>query len=365
MRKLLFLLLGCAASAAAQEQGKTIEEIVARVNNEIITRSEYDKARTSAAEDVQQECKGCTQEELNAAVAEKQKNILRDLIDQSLLVQRGKDMGVSVETDVIKQLDQVRIQNKLDSMEELEKRVSAEGLNWEDFKNNIRNSILTRKVVSSEVGSHISIGNEEVAKYFEAHKKDFVLPEQVVLREILVSTQGKKESELPDLQKKAESYVKRVREGEEFGEMAKRFSDDKETAKQNGYLGEFQKGALAKELQDAVFKLKKNEITEVIPTKQGYLILQLLEHFDEGEQPLEKVRNRIMDALYGERIEPALRNYLKTLREQSYVVVKPGYVDTAGVTSGQIEEVSATPEQDKSKEGRKKFLLFGKRKTKS
>ena len=364
MRALGVFLCLVAAGAAAQEPGKVVEEIVARVNNEIITRSEYDRARATVAEDAQQECRGCTQDQLNNFIAEKQKNVLRDLIDQSLMVQRAKDMGISVETDVIKQLDQIRIQNNLSSMEDLEKAVSAQGLNWEDFKNNIRNGLLTRRVVSSEVGSHIIIGKEEVTKYYQAHQKEFVRPEQVVLREILVSTEGKKDAEIPDVQKKAENLLDRVRNGEDFGEIAKRFSDDKETAKQNGFLGEYQKGALAKELEDAVFKLKKNQTTDVIQTKQGFLILQMLEHYDEGEQPLQKVEPEIMDKLYGERMEPALRNYLKTLREQSYVIVKPGYVDAAGVPSSQIEEVSATPEQDKKKFGHKKFLLFGKRKEK-
>ncbi len=365
MNRLAVLLLFAAAGAAAQEQGKVVEEIVARVNNEIITRSEYERARASAAEDAQQECRGCGQEQLNTFIAEKQKNVLRDLIDQSLLVQRAKDMGVSVEPEVIKQLDQIRIQNNLSSMEDLEKAVSGQGLNWEDFKNNIRNGLLTRRVIGNEVGSHLSIGKEEIAKYYQEHQKEFVRREQVALREILVGTAGKSEAEILELQKKAENLLNRVRNGEDFGELAKRFSDDKETAKQNGFLGEYQRGALAKELEEAVFKLKKNQTTDVIQTKQGFLILQVLEHYDEGEQPLAKVEPEIMDKLYGERMEPALRNYLKTLREQSYVVVKPGYVDTAGVPNSQIEEVSATPEQDKKKLGHKKFLLFGKRKEKT
>ena len=97
------------------------------------------------------------------------------------------------------------------------------------------------------------------------------------------------DAEIPELQKKAENLLNRVRNGEDFGELAKRFSDDKETAKQNGFLGEYQRGALAKELEEAVFKLKKNQTTDVIQTKQGFLILQVLEHYDEGEQPLAKV----------------------------------------------------------------------------
>jgi peptidyl-prolyl cis-trans isomerase SurA len=341
--------------------GKTVEEIIARVNNEIITLSEYEKARQTAEEDAKQECQGrCAPEQLQTNIEDRQKNTLRELIDQSLLVQRGKDMGMNVEADVIKQLDQIRIQNKLESMEALEKAVTSEGINWEDFKNNIRNHILQQKVISSEVGSHISIGEDEVKKYYDAHKSEFVRPEEVALREIEVSTQGKSPDELPALKKKAETALKRVQDGEDFAEIAKRYSDSS-TKDQGGFLGVYKRGELAKELEDKVFNMKRNELTDVLETKQGYLILQVLEHYDEGQQPLDKVRSEISDKLYSARLEPAMRDYLKTLREQSYVIIKPGYQELAGPGSSEIQEVSAMPEVSKQKKGHKKFLLFGKR----
>ena len=342
--------------------GKVVEEIIARVNNEIITRSEYEKSLNSADEEIRQDCAGkCTPEQLHAELEERKKTALRDLIDQSLLVQRGKDMGISVETDVVKQLDQIRQQNKLASMDELEKAVSSQGLNWEDFKNNIRNKILTQKVVGQEVGSHISIGESDSKKYYDAHKSEFVRPEQVALREIIVVTEGKKDTE--DLKKKAETALKRVKDGEDFSEIAKRLSDGT-TKEQGGYIGTFKRGELAKQLEEVVFKMKRNELTDVMETKQGFLILQVLEHYDEGEQPFEKVKNEISDRLYNEKLEPAVREYLKTLREQSYVVIKPGYAELAGGGNSEIQEVNATPEAiKKKKQGHKKFLLFGKRKT--
>src|SRR6266404_6257634 len=342
--------------------GKTVEEIIARVNNEIITRTEYDKARQTAEEDAKQECQNrCTPEQLQTDIEDRQKHTLRDLVDQSLLVQRGKDMGLSVEADVIKKLDSIRIENKLASMEELEKAVAGTGMNYEDFKNNIRNTLLTQKVIGNEVGSHINISDDEVNKYYEAHKSEFVGPEQVALREIVVSTEGKKPEELPDLKKKAETALKRVQDGEDFGEIAKRLSDGS-TKAQGGFLGQYKHGELSKELEDKVFKMKRNELTDVIENKQGYLVLQVLEHYDEGIQSLSKVKGRIMDELYSARMEPAMREYLKTLREQSYVVIKPGFQDIAGGGGTEIQEVSATPEATKAaKRGHKKFLLFGKR----
>jgi len=346
---------------ANPDSGKTVEEIIARVNNEIITRSEYDKARQAAEEEAKTECQNrCTPEQLQIAIEDRQKNTLRDLVDQSLLVQRAKDMGVSVEPELIKRLDAIRTENKLASMEELEKAVSGQGMNWEDFKSNIRSTLLTQRVISSEVGSHVTISDEEVTKYYEAHKSEFVRPEQVALREIVISTEGKKPEDLPDLKKKAETALKRVQDGEDFGAIAKRLSDGS-TKSQGGFLGIYKRGELSKELEDKVFKMKRNELTEVMETKQGFLVLQVLEHYDEGEQALAKVKNEIMDKLYSGRMEPAMREYLKTLREQSYVVIKPGFQDIAGGGGSEIQEVSATPEVSKQKKAHKKFLLFGKK----
>jgi len=335
--------------ATTGENGRIVEEIIARVNNEIITKTDYDKALATAVDDAKQECENhCTPQQLEASIEERRKNALRDLIDQSLLVQRGKDMSISVETEVIKQLDQIRIGNKLPDMESLEKAVTAQGLNWEDFKNNIRNHLITQKVIGQEVGSHITIAESEAKKFYEEHKGEFIGPEGVALREIVVSTEGKKESELPDLKKKAETALKRVDDGEDFSEIAKRMSDGS-TKDQGGYLGTYKRGELAKLIEDKVFSMKRNQLTGVMETKQGYLILQVMEHYDEGQQSFEKVKDKIMNALYEERMQPALRTYLKTLREQSYVVIKPAYVDVAGGGNSEIQEVSATPEQSKDK----------------
>jgi peptidyl-prolyl cis-trans isomerase SurA len=342
--------------------GRVVEEIIARVNNEIITQSEYEKAKVAAADEAKQDCQGhCTPEQLQIAIEDRQKNALRDLIDQSLLVQRGKDMGLSVEPDVIKKLDQIRIQNNINSMEDLEKAVSGQGVNWEDFKNNIRNGVLTQRVISSEVGSHITIGHDEIEKYYNEHKAEFVRPEQVALRSIEINTEKKSPEEIVELKKKAETTLKRIKDGEDFGEMAKRFSDGS-TAKQGGFLGVYKRGELSKELEDVVFKMRKNDITDVMDTKQGFLILQVLEHYDEGEQTLAKVEPEITDKLYNARLEPAMREYVKTLREQSYVVIKPGFQDMAGGGNSEIQEVSATAEASKkSKKAHKKYGLFGKK----
>jgi peptidyl-prolyl cis-trans isomerase SurA len=323
-----------------KEKGKTrvVEEIVARVNNEIISLSDLDRSLAGVQEDARQECPACTPAQLDAAVKEKQQNSLRDLIDQSLLVQKGKDLNINVEPDVVKQMDRIRQQNKLKDMDEFEEALRKAGIVLEDYKTQIRNQILTKEVIGKEVGSRILIGRDEVQKYYDAHRKDFVRPEMVQLREFFLSTEKKSEDEIPKIEEKAKGWLARFKKGDDFEELAKRYSEGT-TAKDGGELGGFERGQLSKELEDLVFKMKHKEITDVIRTKTGFLILQVEERFEAGEQPLDKVEGEIQNRLYYQRMQPELRKYLAHLREESYVVVKPGYTDSAAVASTPIVEV--------------------------
>jgi peptidyl-prolyl cis-trans isomerase SurA len=337
----------------AQSKGIVVEEIVARVNNDAITLSDVLKADQSLHEEIVHDCPGCSPSKVDEVYKEKQKDLLRDLIDQALLTERAKDMGLSVETDVIKRLDELRKQNNIASMEDMEKEVEKQGLSWEDLKTQIRNNLLTQEVIRREVGSHINIPNDEVKKYYDEHQKDFVRPEQVTLAEIFLSTEGKSPEEISSVEKKAEDLRNRVVKGEDFNEIAKHFSEGS-TGKDGGPLGTFERGQLDKQLEDAVFKMDKGQMTPVIQTKSGFEVLKVEAHYEAGLQPQDKVENEIMNRLYAQRMQPTMREYLGQLREQSYVMVKPGYTDSAAVAGASvIQEVAPTPDAADAKKKKK------------
>ena len=352
-----------AGTLAAQTKSVIVEEIVARVNNDVITREDLDRARKSLISEAQDECQNCTPEQVNTQVAAKEKNLLRDLIDQSLLVQRAKDANINVDAEVIKRLDAIRQQYKFPDMETLEKEVTKTGQDFEDFKNQIKNQLLTQEVIRKEVGSRIIISHEDVVKYYDSHKQEFVRPETVVLREIFVSTENKPAADVPVLRKKAENLRDRVmKNGDDFGELAKRFSDSP-TAQQGGELGSFERSKLDPNISDKVFALNRGQMTDIIETKTGFEILQVRERYDAGEQPLEKVEPEISNHLYEQKMEPGMRAYLQTLREDSYLQVKPGYTDTAAVASQPIEEVAVTPDKDDKKKSGRRFGVLPKKKS--
>jgi peptidyl-prolyl cis-trans isomerase SurA len=355
-------LLFTAGTLIAQTKNVVVEEVIVRVNNEIITREDLARSRAALDAEAQDECEKCTPEQVQSLAATKQKDLLRDLIDQSLLTQRAKDSGIKVDTDVVKRLDAIRVQLKLPDMDALEREANKSGQDYEELKNQIRNQLLQQEVIRKEVGGRIIIGHEEIAKYYEEHKDEFVRPETVVLREIFVTTDGKPASEIPELRKKADNLRDRVlKNGDDFGELAKRFSDSP-TAQQSGDLGTFGRAQLDPKIAERVFALNRGQMTEVIETKTGFEILQVQERYQAGVQPLAKVEPEIMSHLYSERMQPALRAYLTTLRADSYVMIKPGYADTAAINSEPIEEVAATPDKaDSKKKSGRKFGIFPKK----
>jgi peptidyl-prolyl cis-trans isomerase SurA len=357
---LLFLVFGALALADT-----VIEEIVARVNSDIITRTELQRGREQFINEMKERYGA----QANDKIAEKEKDSLRDLIDQQLLIQKGKDLGITADTEVIKRLDDMRKQMNLESMEDLEKAAEEQGVSFEDFKQNLRNQIVTQQVIGREVGSKIQITQKEAEQFYDQHKSELERPEQVRLSEILVSTgpkqqpaaQGQNEStppaapseeEIAAAEQKAGQLLASIKQGGSFEDVAKKSSDGP-TAAQGGDLGYFKRGTLAKELEDKTFAMKGGEVSDVIRTKQGFIVLKVTEHQQAGIPPYKEVEPRVQEAIYMRKLEPALRAYLTKLREEAYIDIKAGYVDT-GASPNQTKPIMTTASTTESKEKKKK-----------
>ena len=353
----LFSLALLVASVASYGDDQVIEEIVARVDNQIITHSEYLRSEEELRKEAQQ------QDPVNAEriVADREKDVLRDLIDQQLLLAKGKELGITADTELVKKLDQMRKDMNLESMEDLEKAAQTQGVSFEDFKQNLRNQIITQQVIGREVGSRITIGKEDEENFYQEHQSDLDQPEMVRLSEILVSTEKKPNDSrdeaaiLAAAQEKANHLLEEIKKGAKFEDVAKKNSDGP-TAAQGGDLGEFKRGTLAKELEDKVFAMKPGEVSDVTRTKQGFIILKVTEHTEAGVPPLNKIEPRIQDALYMQKLQPALREYLTKLREDAFIDIKDGYVDT-GASPNETKPIETAAKDDKAKPLKKKKKL--------
>ena len=377
MKRLSALLLTIVLAApflVAQTQttanDTVVEEIIARVNNSIVTRADLRKAREQLfAEARQQQDQVAAEQDAKAH----EKDLLRDLIDQQLLLQKAQDLGITADTELVKRLDDLRKQMHADSMEDLEKAAQAQGISFEDFKQNMKNNILTQRVIGQEVGGHITVTTPEIQQFYDQHKAELDRPEQVRLSEILIATQttpavknDKCETELPvtpspevvaQAQAKANQVYEMLKKGEKFDDLAKKYSNGP-TSAVGGDLEYFKRGTLSKELETQVFALKAGEYTEPIRTNQGFVILKVTEHQSGGIPPLKDVQNQIQEQIYVTKMQPALREYLTKLREDAYIDIKPGYLDT-GASPNETQPIYTTASTDNSNSKEKKKKKLG------
>src|SRR6516165_7501376 len=334
-----------APQAASQSNDQIVERIVVRINNSIITLSDLKRSQEQLAAETSK-----PDPNLPPEAQPKQQDLLRDLIDSKLLSQKADELGISADTDLIKRLDDLRKQMHAESMEDLEKAAQAQGVSFEEFKQNMKESILTQKVIQQEVGAHISVTQQEIQDYYNQHKSEMERPEQVRLSEILISTQpppakpGQPEPSSDQLvvqaKAKVDAIYAQLQKGAKFDAVAQKESAGP-TAGQGGDLEYFKRGTLSKQLEDQVFALKAGQYTEPIRTNQGWVILKVTEHTSEGIPPLKEVEPQIQERLYMTKMQPALRAYLTKLRENAYIDIMPGYTDT-GASPNETKPVYTT-----------------------
>jgi len=367
-------------AAFALRADDIVDEIIARVDDQIITRSDMEKAKATTLEELKQRFPS----EWQSKAAKAQTDTLRDLIDQQLLLERGKDLGITGETELVKRLNTMRQQMGLASIDDLEAEAKKQGVSYEDFKEQIRISVVTQQVVGQEVGGKLHISNEDIQEWYNKHQKELEGPEEVGLSEIMVSTQPAKQNvegkdqqaadqsktlpedpaKVAEAEAKANQLLDQLKKGAKFDDLAKKSSDGP-TAAQGGTLGTFKRGELAKDLEEKTFSLKPGETTDVIRTRQGFIILKVTGHRAAGVPPMKDISDRIREAIYSERLEPAARAYLTKLREQAFIDIKPGYTDT-GASPNQSNNkptiVAANNEggnrPGKPPKKKKKFLVF-------
>ena len=316
--------------AAITPNGTVVEDVIVHVNDQIISRSDVERAAQQLEQEDQQNNAS------PAEVADRQKNMLRDMIDQQLLLSRAKELNLNVDAEVIRQLDEIRKQYKMDTLEDLEKAARAQGVSFEDFKAQIRNRLLTQQVVRDEVGRRLQMTQSQEQAYYEAHKQEFAQPEQIRLSEILIPTAADaNDAAVAQAQAKADDVEAKLKAGDKFEDLAKTYSGG-QTAAQGGDLGMYKRGALAKVLEDQTFDLKAGESTAPIRTRQGFVILKVTEHPAAGIPTLKEVEPQVQEAMYTQQMQPALRAYLTKLREDSYVEIAQGYVDS-GATAKQTK----------------------------
>jgi len=323
------VLMAVAFPLAYAADVRIVEEIVAKVNGDIITRGELEHNHQMVEEELRRQ--GLNGSRLTEAVRDQEKNALRDQIDQLLLTQRGKDLNLNIDSDVTRRLAELQSQSKITDPDKFHDYIREQtGMSYEDFRDQMKKQLITQRVVSEEVTQRINIPEADLKKYYDEHGKEFVREEQVFLSEILISTEGKTPEQTAAAQKKATDLAARARKGEKFSDLARENSDDLATARDGGQLPPYKRSdhLMVKELEDIVFAMKKGQVTDPIKRPNGFLILKVDERFEAGQASFEEVKNEITEKLAGPKMEPKVREYLTALRQDAFLEIKEGYVDS-------------------------------------
>src|SRR5215831_7665462 len=321
------IILLIASSALAQT--KTVDEIVAWVNSDIILRSEFETRKSQIRNDLSEappRGRGLQGAQLEQAYSDVQKTLLRDLIDETLLLQQAKDMGLNADLEVIKTMEQLRQERKLASMDDLEKAIVQQGMQVDEFKQNIKTRYLTSQVLQREVYGRVVITTDEMKKYYEGNVKKFDRPAGIRVREISVYTENRGPAEIQSQKKKIDEALAAVKKGENFAEVASKYSES-QTAQEGGDLGFFVKGELAGPLEEVASKLNRAQTSDVITLKGAFMILKVEDKHEGGILPFELAQKEISDILFQQAVQPKIREFLTKMRSDGFIRVADGYAD--------------------------------------
>src|ERR1017187_5155982 len=327
-RRFVVLIVSSLAVGFAADNVKVVEEIAAKVNGDIITRSELAKKR----QDIEAEAKrqGLSGARLQQAVNEVIANALRDEIDTLLLVQKGKDLNINVDADVTRRLAEIQVQQKISDPDKFQAFIRENtGMGYEDFKLQMKNQMLTQRVIGQEVARTVTVPEAEAQKFYDEHKSDYIRKEsQVFLSQIVISIGGKSAEQVAVAEKKAKDLAGRAKKGEKFSDLARDNSDDVETAKNGGQIGPMSRGLMDKPIEDLVFAQKKGFVSDPIRRPNSFLILKVDERFEAGQAAFEEVKAEIQERLTQPKMEGKVRIFLTGLREDAFLEIKEGYIDS-------------------------------------
>ena len=355
------LLLWLSVTGAFAAELKVIEQIVAKVNGDIITRGELERGRPALEEELKQQ--NAPPARLQELLKQKEADALRDQVDALLLVQKAKELNIDVEAELAKELADLQMQNKITDPDKFHQWVQEQaGMPFEDFRQQMKNRAMEQRVMRQEVGGKITIPTAELLKYYDEHKTEFIHQEQVFLREILISPAGKTSEQVAAAEKRAKDILARAKKGEKFPELA-RDTSDAESAKNFGQIGWFRKADLNPNLQ-RLFQEKRGYLTDVMKTENGLVIFKMEERHEEGLAPFEEVENEITEKLYATRMQPKAREFLTKLREQAFLEIRDGYIDSGaapGKDTGWKDPAQLKPETTTKEEvaARKRKRLLG------
>ncbi|MDA3792766.1 MAG: peptidylprolyl isomerase [Elusimicrobia bacterium] len=304
------LILGQVVANAAE---KEVDRVVARINNEVILLSEFNKRAEPIINEYQKSLSVSDREEKIKLIKEE---LLSQMIDEKLLLQesQAKDIYVS-DTELDNGVDEIK--ERFGTEMEFQNELSGQGYSGEKFRQNIAEQLKVIKLINQEVKSKVSVPTEEdTRKYYKDNEEEMVSPEAVEARHILIRTDDKSEKEA--LEKTNEIYKKVKNSSDKFSKYAEEYSEGPSSAR-GGSLGYFSRGEMVEEFEDAAFDLRVGDITKPVKTMFGYHIIKVTGRKSSEKKTFAEARDTLKNLLYQERMKEKYETFLRNLRDEAKV----------------------------------------------
>jgi len=327
---ILALTLMTSTVFAQEGEMQVVDEVIAQINDDVITLSMLKRETKERIEALKQN--GMTEQQAIEEVAKKQSELIATLINEKLLVQRGKelDLASEIEAEVNRRFLQIAESQGFNSIQKLEEAMRQTGLNPDDVRRTMRTEMTKQAVLQQEVDRrvYLSFTGDQVKKYFEAHPDKFRKPEQLKLSEIYLIATGKDEAAV---KARALELVAQIRAGADFGALAAANSEREKNGQRTaptdkGSVGEFDFPSLREDLMTALKDVKVGGVTEPIKTSEGYQILRVDARTPGGNTPAFN-DNRVREAMLGESQAKEREAYLQNLRNEAFIKVTDAYKD--------------------------------------
>ncbi|MCK4519407.1 MAG: peptidylprolyl isomerase [Candidatus Omnitrophica bacterium] len=298
-------------------KAEIVDGIIAIVNNEVITQGELNQILLPI---YTQYKSTYTDEELLQKLDDARRNILYQLIEDKLILQEAKRVEVVVDDkEVSGRMEQIKSQ--FADADEFKEALKSQNLTISDLKDKYREQIMIKRLIDYMVRSKVEIAPTEASRYYEEHRNEFKVPRQLMVKTILIRKAGENPESQAELQKKIKEIHKKIKEGSDFSKIAREYSEDP-SAVDGGDMGYIEKGQMMKKIDDLLFSLEPEEISDVIETGIGYHIFQVVEIKEAEVRPFKEVRLSIKEKLFQEKARDRMNEWMNSLKENAYISIK-------------------------------------------
>ncbi len=313
--KRFFWIIPALLIMSGNAQTKTVDRIVAQVNDDIITLSELNRAMAEIRQELVTKYSG---DQLAEEEKKAEKDVLDGLIRQKLLLQKATELGftANVDVQVSSAIENIRKKNNIKDMQEFERLLAQQGMTMTAFRQQIRDQLVTQSLVQEFVGSRITLLSQEIEKYYKDHAADFSTPEEVSLSEIVIPYEGNP----GEAEARVKDILTRLRHGESFAALASQYSKGP-TASKGGNIGSYLTAKLNPDIAKAVASVKEGDVSDIVSSADSYSIYRVDSRKAATIKPLAEVRDEIRNRIYEQKFNPEFDRFIAQLKEDAYIQI--------------------------------------------